>query len=293
MLGAWASGELACSRSSAGGTLRVAARAARWPVAVEDGPAALNSSSGGSGIGLDRSLNYWRRLVKRTRPGLRHHHAPGRQCGGRRRSVRMPLPTMSGSWRGSRCLLGNLCRRFLLGRNGDRLGSRWDRNHFRLNWLGNRSSHNRRCLNFNLGRGCWGFDSCSRWWSGRYRVLYDHSHRGRRLGNGRTLCEYGACRGLGDYRLGRRSRGNGWRNRRTNDNGRRGTRLGNNLARLRLGWSCGRRRDGDNRRSWTRRSLDRLRCRTPRHTALPSLFFLFLFLGQDGLQHVAGLGDMR
>jgi hypothetical protein len=149
-------------------------------------------------------------------------------------------------------------------------------------------------VNFSLGRGGWSFRNCSRGCGWHNWVLYDHSHRGRRYGDGRTLCDYGACRSLCNYRLGWRARGNRWRYRRTNNNGRRGTGLGNNLARFRLGWRRGWRRNGDNRRRRTRRSLGGLRYRTPlRHTALPGLFFLFLFLGQDGLQHVAGLGDMR
>jgi len=78
------------------------------------------------------------------------------------------------------------------------------------------------------------------------------------------------------------------------DNGWGGTRLGNDFARFRLGGHSGRRRNGDNRRRWTRWSLGGRRCRTPlRHAALPGLGFLFLLLGQDGLQHVARLGDMR
>ena len=227
---------------------------------------------------------------------MRHYHAPRGQCGGGRRSVRMPLPTMS-RWRrrrGSRCLHSNFGCRCLLGGNRGCFGSRWGRNRCRLDWLGSRSSHNRYCVNFNLGCGRWSFSNrnCRCGW--RYRVLYDHSYSGRRNCDGRTMCDYSACRSLGNYRVGWRACGNGWRNRRTNDDGRRGTRLGNNLARFRLGWRHGWRRDGDNRRRWTRRSLGGLRGRTPlRHTALPGLFFLFLFLGQDGLQHVAGLGNMR
>jgi hypothetical protein len=261
MLGPRTAGELACTGSSAGSALRIAARAARRPVPVEDRPAALNASSCGSGIGLDRSLNHRRRLVKRTRPSLRHYHAPGGECGGGRCSVRVPLPAMSGcrSRRGSRCLHCNFGSRLLLGRNGDRFGSRWGRNRGRFGNFGGGSSHNRCCVNFNLDYGRWSFSSCGRRWGWRYGVPYNHSHSGRRNGDGRTMCDYGACRSLGNYRLGWRARGNSRRSRRTNDNGRRGTGLGNNLARFRLGWRCGRRCNGDNRWRWTRRSLDGLR----------------------------------
>ena len=294
MLGARAAGELACSRSSAGGALRIAAGAARWPVAVEDRPAALNSSGCDSRIGRGRSIHHRRRLVKRTRAGLRHYHAPGGECGGGRCSVRVPLPAMSGSWRGSLRLDSNFDSRCLFGRNGGCFNNRRGRNYGSLCSFGRGSSHNRRCVNFSLGRGRWSFRSCSRRLGWRYRVLYDNSHSGRRCRNSRALCDYGACRSLGNNWLGWWARGNGWRSRRAGNNGRRRTRLRNDLTRFRLGRRCGRRRDGDNRRRWTRRSLGGLRCRTPlRHTALPGLFFLFLLLGQDGLQHVTRLGDMR
>jgi len=140
-----------------------------------------------------------------------------------------------------------------------------------------------------LGCGRWSFSNrnCRCGW--RYRVLYDHSYSGRRNCDGRTMCDYSACRSLGNYRVGcgrvamagepadeRR-----WR---------RGTRLGTILRGSGLAGAMGGGRDGDNRRRWTRRSLGGLRGRTPlRHTALPGLFFLFLFLGQDGFSTSPGL----
>ena len=296
MLGAWAASELACSRRSAGCALGIAARAARRPVAVEDRPAALDSSSGDSGIRLDRSLHHRRRLVKRTRPGLRHYHAPGGQRGGGRRSVRVPLSAMSGRRRrrGIRSLYSNFGDSYLLGRSGGRFDNSWGRNHGRLGCRDGGSRRNRRCLNLCLGGGRWSFRNCSHRCGWSRRMLDHHSHWGRRHNHGWTRCNCRACRSLGDDRLGRRARGNGWRSRRMDDNGRRGTGLGNDLARFRLGGRGGRPRNGNNCGRWRRWRLGGLRRRTPlRHTALPGLFFLFLFLGQNGLQHVAGLGDMR
>jgi len=296
MLGARAASELACAGRSAGSALRIAARAARRAVAVEDWSAALNSSSGDSGIGLDRSLNHGWRLVERTRPGLRHHHAPGGQRGRGRRSVRVAFSAMSGRRRrrGIRSHYSNFGGRFRLGLSGVGFDNRWGRNHGRLGCFGGGSRRNRRCVNLSLGRRRWSFRNCNRWCDWSHRRLDDHGNCGRRYGDGRTRRNCRACRSLGDYRVGRRACGNGGRSWRTNDNRRRGTGQGNDLARFRLGGRSGRPRNRNNRRRWRSWRLGGLRHRMPlRHTALPGLFFLFLFLGQNGLQHVAGLGDMR
>ena len=293
MLGARATGELSCSGSSTGCALRVTSRAARWPIAVEDRPAALNSSSCDAGIGLNRSLHHWWRLVKRTRSGLRHHHSPGGQRGCGRRGVRMSLPTMSGRGlrRGCRGFNNNFSSRLRFGRNSDRFDNWQNGDHNRFDCFSNRSSHNRRCVNFSLCCGSWRFRCCWRGRCWRNRMLDDHGHSRRRDGDGRALHDRGTCRSLGNHRLGWRARSNGRRNRRTHDNGRRRTGLRNNLARFRLGWRRG--RDGDNRRRWARWCLGGLRYRPSRQMTLPGLFFLFLFLGEDGLHHVAGLGNMR
>ena len=80
-----------------------------------------------------------------------------------------------------------------------------------------------------------------------------------------------------------------WRNDR-----RCGPRLRDNLSRFRFrrsGRRCG---NGNHRRCRLCRCLWR-RCRrfTRRYVALSRFRFLFFFLGQNGLHHVPGLGDMR
>lgn len=91
----------------------------------------------------------------------------------------------------------------------------------------------------------------------------------------------------------RRTAGNRGSGRRRSNNRRRLTRLRNNLARLRFGgrrgrrWCCSRSGGG--------RAHHRLRGRLGlgRHAHVARFIFLFLFLGQDCLQHIAGLGDVR
>ncbi len=94
MLGAWAAGELAggCSRA-AGSALRIAARTAGRPVAVEDGLAALNACANCliSGSGDRGGCNHVGRFVDGAWTGLGHDHAAGRQCRGGRCGVRVAL----------------------------------------------------------------------------------------------------------------------------------------------------------------------------------------------------------
>jgi len=125
-------------------------------------------------------------------------------------------------------------------------------------------------------------------WGRFCRRLDHHGHSRRRYGDDRTLRD---CGSLGNHRFGGRAGGNGGR---LGYDGRRGTRLGNNLARFRLGGRS-RRLDGNHSRGrGARGRLLGLHCRSPlRQTALAGFVFLFLLLGQDSLQHVAGLGDMR
>jgi hypothetical protein len=124
------------------------------------------------------------------------------------------------------------------------------------------------------------------------RFDYDGYCR-RCCGDGRTRRGGCACRSLGDYRLGGRTRGNSGR-RRLGNYGRRGAGLRNNLARFRLSRCCGRFGGNCNYRRLMRRLRDRLGgCSLHGQTALTRGGFIFLLLGQDSLQHVAGLGDMR
>ena len=128
------------------------------------------------------------------------------------------------------------------------------------------------------------------------RRLDHYGHRGRsgRAGSAGRSC--GASRSLGNHRPHGRAAGNCGRWRR-NHNGRRGAGLGNNLARFRASRRYGRRRGGDHRRRWARRGL--LRRNRSRDGGLRGRMavarhrFVFLFLGQNGLQHIAGFGNMR
>jgi hypothetical protein len=135
------------------------------------------------------------------------------------------------------------------------------------------------------GRCCW-FRNCNR---GFGRRLDHYGHCGRRHDDGRA--RRGACRSLGNHRFGWRARGNGGR---LGNDGRRGARLRNNLARFRLDRRSGWLYSNRNRRRWTRwRRRRRCFCSLQRQAALSGFGFLFLLLGLDGLQHVTGLGDMR
>jgi hypothetical protein len=142
-----------------------------------------------------------------------------------------------------------------------RLGGNWMLNGVRVGFVGNRS---------------------------RWRLDH-HGHRWRCGGACRARRGRGACGSLGYHRTSRRARGNRGRWGRHNNDGRRRAGLGNDLARLRLGRSLWRRRDRDNLGNSYRR-----RCRGfHRRMAVPRCCFLLLLLGQNGLQHVAGLRDMR
>ena len=128
--------------------------------------------------------------------------------------------------------------------------------------------------------------------------LDHHGHGGRRNGDCRTRCNHSACRSFGDDRANGRARGNSGRRWRRGDDGRRGAGLGNDLARFRACRRGGRRRNGDHWRRWPSRG--RPCWRSGRRNgglrgrmAVPRFRFLFLLFGQDGLQYVARLGDMR
>jgi hypothetical protein len=170
----------------------------------------------------------------------------------------------------------------------DGLGG-WNYNH-RLGgglWGFRRHNHNRGCDRRLDGNGV--FNSVGRCFvRNRSRWgLNHHGHHWRRDGDCRSRRGRGS---LGHHRTGGRARGNRGCRGRHNNNGRRRAGLGNDLARLWLGWSRRRwLRDGDNPGSSYRRG-----CRgRGRRMVGPRRCFLLLLLGQYGLQHVSGLGDVR
>ena len=128
----------------------------------------------------------------------------------------------------------------------------------------------------------------------RSRGLYHDGDCGRHNGNGRTRgdCSWGSLGHDGsDGRLAR----DGTSRRRGGNDGRRLPYRRHNLSRFRAS-GCGRRdgRSCDNGWGWfgwCRRCCNRCRTRGGVDPSGPR--FVFLFLGQDGLHHVAGLGDMR
>jgi hypothetical protein len=125
-----------------------------------------------------------------------------------------------------------------------------------------------------------------------HRRFDDHDDRGLRHYDCRARRCDCACRSLRDHRADRRTGSDGrWRRRSGDDRGSR-SRLWNDSARLRAG--CRRRCDGHNwgRRRWPGNGRLHHR-RMHRRMTPPSRFFLFPLLGLYGLQHVAGLGDMR
>ena len=100
---------------------------------------------------------------------------------------------------------------------------------------------------------------------------------------------------LGHHRTSGRAGSDGRLSRGNDDGGRSlASRWDHGFA-LRTGWRRGRTRRSHGRSGgWGRWLGSSRRCRLARgRTASFCLFFLFLLLGQNGLQHVAGLGDMR
>jgi len=100
---------------------------------------------------------------------------------------------------------------------------------------------------------------------------------------------------LGHHRTGGRAGSDGRLSRGNNNGGRSLASRGNHGFALRTGWRRGRTRRSHGRSGgWGGRLGSSKRCRLAhRRTAFLCLFFLFLLLGLYGLQHVAGLGDMR
>ena len=127
--------------------------------------------------------------------------------------------------------------------------------------------------------------------------LHGRSSRGRRNNHNRAR-GHSTCGSFGDNCAGRRTRRNGRSGRRRSNDRGRGARLRNDLAWFRPGrrggcsWLRGNRGRSGRLRCWrgfSRRNCRRLR----RHSRVACLFFIFLFLGQEGLHHIAGLGDVR
>jgi hypothetical protein len=268
MFGAWAT----CVRAGSGWSAREAlsrtGRSARRP-AIENRFSALQS-------GPCRGSR-WRNdgcLINRPRSRLRHHHAPWNghddfRCFG----CRLCVDSGNRAWhsdcgscslrRRSGCLRRrSKCRRFSNWRNSSG------------GWLNSDLlvANNRSC-----GR------------------LYGHASRRRRYNNNRTR-GYSSSGRFGHNCACGRTRSDGRRSRRRSNDRSRRARLRNNLAWFGPGRrsssgccgnnrSCGGRRGGHG--NFGGRSDDRCLYRSPR---LARIFFL---LGQQGLHHIAGLGDVR
>ena len=246
--------------------------------AIEDRLAALNSAarsrcrSHGSNI---------RRFVDWPRSGLRHHHAARRQCGGH---PALAALRRRACWR-TRRLCGNGgygCCSFRRGRRGLR-SSRCGRCTFqcgcRCRRLRNRERLGRCWLLFARGRSRGRLHCARRRWR-------NHHHRAR--------SRYRACGWLGHHGARRWAAGNGRRSCGCGNNRRCLPRLRNNFPRFRA-CRCGGGSRGSGGRG-VRHGLGRL-CRWGgrlcRHARVTRFCFLFLLLGQNGLHHIAGLGDVR
>ena len=293
--------------------------------AIKDGTATLNDARVGRSRTRRRGRRRRRSLVHRTRTSLRHHHTARRLTGTSRlrRLNRMSMRASvrvcgrsrrgrnhgssgdrcSGRSRGNRlCRRNRLGRRFHSGRGCCRRGHCFHRlfHHGRRNH-GRRRGNRLRCGSNRLGCHLGGlFRYRCFLGSGRrhnhhglfrHRSLHGHS-RGR-YHHHRASRRAGYRRRTSNNRGRRRARGNGRRSRLMHDRWRRAG-LRNNLARLRPG----RRRGGYNRRSLRYgRTSRRLRSRNchggPLRRMRTGSLFLFLLLGKNGLQNIAGLGDMR
>jgi hypothetical protein len=304
MLGAGTAGELTGRAAWSGSTESAGPTACACGAAIKDRFAtldcwALRRCSRGS---RSRSMNG--SFVDRARTGLRHHNAPDRWD--RRRG---------------RCGFGR-CLYCLCRRSGDcrRSRSQWNRSgglfddrccHGFSNRSGRcRSSRNRSgsCFGGGYGRRHGNrrrrhMRPCNR--SGRFRrmrlgfLVYGRSHRrlddngarGRNDCDSRAHCRYGSLR---DNWSGRRFAGDGARSRRrVDDRGRRPC-LGNNLPRFRTGNSGGGRCSGHNSGGRRGRRLHHGRSRSAvARWRFAGFCLSFLFPGQNGLHHVARLGDMR
>ena len=293
MLGTRASSELTGNSRAARCTLPKAARTTRRP-AVEDRLTALQSSAsacGRSGLRNDG------RLVDRPGSGLRHHHAARRVSG-----VHAALPALcgrvsgfsgDGGNRGRRCNWRSLdFRRLRRRRFHDSSGRSW---RFACRWR-----HD------GMRLSGWPLFACNRRCRlvCRGRRLYHSPGRGRSHHNYRARNESSAGGSLGHHGACGRMGGNRWRSCGRGDDGRSRARLRNDPAR---GRSCGHWSCGCRSCSWTSRGRSygcgrrrrgglggwRWRRRLCWHARVARLFFLFFLLGQNGLHHIPGLGDVR
>lgn len=124
--------------------------------------------------------------------------------------------------------------------------------------------------------------------------LNDGSRRGWRNHNHRARCRHRACRWLGHDSARRRSAGNRRSSCGRSNNRRSLPRLRNNPARLRARRSCGGKRGRGGRGAHRGHArLSRRGGGLCRHAHVTRVFFLFLLLGENGLHHIAGLGDVR
>ncbi len=229
-----------------------------------------------------------RRLVHGARPSLRHHHTPHGRCGRRRngRRSRNRFYRRSFCWRsGGRCN----CRWSFCGLvDGGRRCCYWSCGRFH----GRRHDGRGRCFHGHGRSGSGRLDSLWLWrravcrWSD-WRLDDDGDGRGHHS-DGWADCR---DRRLGDDGTGRRFAGHS-AVRGDRDNRRCGARsLRNNFPGLWLGRSDGSRRGCDRRHR--RRSCLRCRRWCDRLCGHPASFrFGFLLTGQNGLHHVAGLGDV-
>ena len=327
MLGARTAWELALALG-AGCPLPRAAGCADGP-AIEYGPAALNSRTGGGRCGR-RSDRHNGSLVDGPGTGLRHDNSTR----GRRRLHRGRLRRSLGDRLSCerdglfcRCHVGKLClearrrfvnrqrrRNFLYSRRGsnDRNGGsfhgrrgRWSRCRSRRTGRCNRRRSNsnrrrrRRSLDLRLGRRSnrfrsgWSFCSARR--SSRSDRRLDHRDGlGRHHRDGGTRGRCGSGGSLGDHGSRWRLGGDGRRRRRRGDDLRRLPDGGHNPARLGTRGSGGWMSHRYHRWRGLGRRLRLRRGRRPnRSVASARRRFVLLLLGQNCLERIAGLGDVR
>jgi len=261
----------ACIRAGRGWSAREALSRTCWSAcrpAIENRFSTLQSGP----CRGSRWRNYGR-LINRSRPRLRHHHAARyRHYDFRCLCSRLSGDSGNPTWY-SGCGSFSIGRRSGLRRRGCRSFS-------------SRRNSISRWLHSDL------FFACSR---SRWR-LYSHASRRRRHNNNRAR-GYCPCGSFGDNCACGRTRSNGWSGRWSSNDRSCRARLRNNLAWFRPGGRCSS-RCCSNRRCGGRlgglgslgRRGDR---RLHRDAHMARIFFLFLLLGQQRLHHIAGFGDVR